>query len=123
MAGEMATTSRNILQRSELVLSIALLVLLVVFLVPLPTFLLDILLAFNLSATILVLLITLTVRQPLDFSTFPSLLLLLTLFRLALNVATTRLILLNGDAGEVVLRSVSSWSVAISWSAWSSSSS
>jgi len=95
--------SRNILQRSELVLSVALLGLLVVFIVPLPTFLLDILLAFNLTATILILLITLTVRQPLDFSTFPSILLLLTLFRLALNVATTRLILLNGNAGEIVL--------------------
>ena len=90
------------LRRSELILSVALLGLLVVFLVPLPTFLLDILLTFNLAATILVLLITLTVRQPLDFSTFPSLLLLLTLYRLALNVATTRLILLNGHAGEIV---------------------
>src|SRR5262245_5839258 len=103
MANETATTTpTSLLQRSELVLSLALLGLLVVFLVPLPTFLLDILLAFNLSATVLVLLITLTVRQPLEFSTFPSLLLLLTLFRLALNVATTRLILLNADAGEIV---------------------
>ena len=89
--------------RSELLLSIALLGLLVVFLVPLPPFLLDLLIAFNLSATILLLLITLTVRQPLDFSTFPSLLLLMTLYRLALNVATTRLVLLNGYAGEIVL--------------------
>jgi flagellar biosynthesis protein FlhA len=94
--------NRPLLARSELLLSFALLGLLIVFLVPLPTFLLDMLLAFNLSATILLLLITLTVRQPLDFSTFPSLLLLLTLFRLALNVATTRLILLNGNAGELV---------------------
>jgi len=90
------------LKRSELLLSVALLGLLVVFLVPLPPFLLDLLLAFNLSATVLLLLITLTVRQPLEFSTFPSLLLLLTLYRLALNVATTRLILLNGHAGEIV---------------------
>ena len=95
-------TTRPLFARSELMLSFALLGLLVVFLVPLPTFLLDLLLAFNLAATILLLLITLTVRQPLDFSTFPSLLLLLTLFRLALNVATTRLILLNANAGGVV---------------------
>ena len=94
--------NRSLLARSELMLSFALLGLLVVFLVPLPTLLLDLLLAFNLGATILVLLVTLTVRQPLDFSTFPSLLLLLTLYRLALNVATTRLILLNAHAGEVV---------------------
>jgi flagellar biosynthesis protein FlhA len=95
-------TARPILARSELVLSLSLLGLLIVFLVPLPTFLLSLLLAVNLAATILLLLITLTVRQPLDFSTFPSLLLLLTLYRLALNVATTRLILLNANAGGVV---------------------
>jgi flagellar biosynthesis protein FlhA len=91
-----------VLQRSEIILSLALLGLLVVFIVPLPTIVLDLLLAVSLSATILLMLITLTVKQPLEFSTFPSLLLLLTLYRLALNVATTRLILLNGDAGHIV---------------------
>ncbi len=90
------------LQRSELILAIALFGVLVVFLIPLPTLILDILLAINLSMTVLLLLITLTVRKPLEFSTFPSLLLLLTLYRLSLNVATTRLILLNGNAGEIV---------------------
>jgi flagellar biosynthesis protein FlhA len=103
MANEPTPIAGTVLQRSELLLSVALLGLLVVFLVPLPAILLDLLLAFNLSATILLLLITLTVHQPLDFSTFPSLLLLLTLYRLALNVATTRLVLLNGYAGEIVL--------------------
>jgi flagellar biosynthesis protein FlhA len=89
-------------QRSELVLSIALLGILVVLLVPLPTFVLDLLLSLNFSLTILLLLITLSARQALDFSVFPSLLLLLTLLRLSLNVATTRLILLNGNAGNIV---------------------
>jgi flagellar biosynthesis protein FlhA len=89
-------------QRSELILAIALLGLLVVMLVPLPPVLLDLLLAFNLALTILLILVTLSVKQPLDFSVFPSLLLLLTLFRLGLNVATTRLILLNGNAGMLV---------------------
>jgi flagellar biosynthesis protein FlhA len=103
MATEPKLSASTVLQRSELLLSVALLGLLVVFLVPLPTFLLDLLLAFNLAATILLLLITLTVRQPLEFSTFTSLLLLMTLYRLALNVATTRLILLNAYAGEIVL--------------------
>ncbi|MEO2088061.1 MAG: flagellar biosynthesis protein FlhA, partial [Gemmataceae bacterium] len=96
------TGTRTGLHRSEFILAVALLGLLVVFLVPLPTFLLDLLLAFNLSATVLLLLVTLTVRKPLDFSTFPSLLLLLTLYRLGLNVATTRLILLHGHAGDIV---------------------
>jgi flagellar biosynthesis protein FlhA len=97
------TTAGTLLQRSEMLLSLALLGLLVIFLVPLPTLLLDMLLALNLGATILLLLVTLTVRQPLEFSTFPSLLLLLTLYRLALNVASTRLILLHAYAGEIIL--------------------
>lgn len=75
---------------------------LVVLVVPLPTFLLDMFLAMNLASAILLLLITLNARRPLDVSVFPSLLLLMTLFRLALNVATTRLILLNGNAGKIV---------------------
>src|SRR5215204_414041 len=83
---------------SEVVLSMALMGLLAVFLVPLPTWLLDILLAFNLAATIMLLLVTLGVKQALEFSVFPSLLLLFTLFRLALNVATARLVLLQADA-------------------------
>ncbi len=89
-------------QRSELVLSVALLGVLVVLLVPLPPPLLDLLLALNLGMTILLLLVTLSATKALDFSVFPSLLLLLTLFRLALNVATTRLILLKGSAGHIV---------------------
>ena len=73
-----------------------------VLLVPLPPFLLDMLLTFNLGVTVLVLLVTLSAKQPLDFSVFPSLLLLMTLVRLSLNVATTRLILLKGSAGVLV---------------------
>jgi len=90
----------NLSQRSELVLSLAMLGVLVVLLVPLPAFLLDLLLGFNLAITVLLLLITLSATRPLDFSVFPSLLLLMTLFRLALNVATTRLVLLHGHQGE-----------------------
>lgn len=75
---------------------------LMVLVVPLPTFLLDMFLAMNLASAILLLLVTLSASRPLDVSVFPSLLLLMTLFRLALNVATTRLILLNGNAGKIV---------------------
>ena len=97
-----ADSNLSFAPRSELVLSVALLGVLVVLLVPLPPLLLDLLLALNLGLTILLLLITLSATQPLDFSVFPSLLLLMTLFRLALNVATTRLILLKGNAGDIV---------------------
>lgn len=86
----------------ETVLAVALLGVLAVLLVPLPTFLLDMLLAGNLGLSVLLMLITIGVTQPLEISVFPSLLLLLTLYRLSLNVATTRLILLDGDAGQLV---------------------
>lgn len=70
---------------------------------PLPSALVDVLLIFNIAASLLILLKTLYITEPLDFSTFPPLLLLVTLFRLALNISTTRLILgNNGDAGGVI---------------------
>lgn len=70
---------------------------------PLPTFLLDILLIINISLSIIILLITMNISDALDFSIFPSLLLITTLFRLGLNVSSTRLILSNGGfAGQVV---------------------
>ena len=89
-------------QRSELIFPLAVMAVLVVLIVPLPTALLDVLLTLNLSVTILLLLVTLGVGQPLELSVFPSALLLLTLGRLSLNVATTRLILLQADAGRIV---------------------
>ncbi|MBX3444717.1 MAG: FHIPEP family type III secretion protein [Planctomyces sp.] len=88
--------------QSEVLLAGGMLLVLVVMLVPLPPALLDMLLACNLGLSLLLLLITMSARQPLDLSVFPSLLLLLTLYRLSLNVATTRLILLDGDAGKIV---------------------
>ncbi len=92
----------NGLLQSETLLSMGMLVGLIVMLVPLPPALLDVLLAANLGTTTLLLLVTLSARRALELSVFPSLLLLLTLYRLSLNVATTRLILLNGDAGNIV---------------------
>ncbi len=102
----MATSSTNsnlsFAQRSETWLSVSFLMTLTLLIVPLPTFLLDIFLAMNLASAIMLLLVTLSAKRPLDVSVFPSLLLLMTLFRLSLNVATTRLILLDGDAGKIV---------------------
>jgi flagellar biosynthesis protein FlhA len=74
----------------------------VMMVVPLPTFLLDMLLATNITAALLVLLVSMFVKKPLDFAAFPSLLLIATLFRLALNISVTRLVLLHGYAGKVV---------------------
>jgi len=90
------------MKQSETLLSFGMIVGLVVMLVPLPQWLLDLLLAANLAATVLLLLVTLSAKRALELTVFPSLLLLLTLYRLSLNVATTRLILLEGDAGHIV---------------------
>lgn len=95
-------TIRSSLTTSETFLPIGLLGILVIMLIPLPGYALDLLLAGNLSITILLLLVTMGAKRALDLSVFPSLLLLLTLYRLSLNVATTRSILLNANAGKLV---------------------
>ncbi|MCI9443172.1 MAG: flagellar biosynthesis protein FlhA [Oscillospiraceae bacterium] len=84
-------------------IALAVVVIVLFIIIPLPTFLLDILLVLNISLSMLILVITMTVSDALDFSIFPSLLLITTLFRLGLNVSTTRAILgNNGDAGNVI---------------------
>src|SRR5437764_375664 len=68
--------------------------------IPLPAFLIDLLLALSISLALVILMVSMYTQQPLEFSTFPSVLLVVTLFRLALNVASTRLILLHGHEGS-----------------------
>src|SRR3954467_14773608 len=70
--------------------------------VPIPSLMLDMLLAVNITAALLIVLTSMYVTRPLDFSAFPSLLLVATLFRLALNISATRLVLLDGFAGHVI---------------------
>lgn len=72
---------------------------LVVLIIPLPTWFLDVLLATNITISLVILFTSLFLDRPLEFSAFPAILLITTLFRLSMNVATTRLILLNGDQG------------------------
>src|SRR5688572_12278108 len=73
----------------------------VMMVVPLPAMLLDVLIALNITGALLILLVSMFVTRPLDFSIFPSILLVATLFRLALNISATRLVLLDGYAGKV----------------------
>jgi flagellar biosynthesis protein FlhA len=80
-------------------LAFAVLGVLAILILPVPAVIMDVLLALNIGLSILMLLVSLGLRRPLDFSVFPSLLLIATLFRLGLNVATTRLILLHGGEG------------------------
>ncbi len=88
--------------QSDLVLVIAVVSILMILFMPIPSELLDFLLIANISLALLILLLTFYVEKPLQFSTFPSLLLIATLFRLSLNIAATRLILSDADAGEVI---------------------
>jgi len=81
------------------ILGIGVIGVLVIMIVPLPTFLLDLLLSFNITISIVILLMSMYVLRPLDLSSFPSILLTVTLLRLSLNVASTRLILLHGNEG------------------------
>jgi len=87
---------------SNIILAVGLVTVLATLLIPLPTPLLDILLACSISLAVAVLIITLSSKEALELSTFPSLLLFVTLFRLSLNVASTRLILLQGNAGKII---------------------
>jgi len=89
-------------ERSDLILAGVVLMILGVMLVPVPTAILDLLLIGNLGFALLVLSLTIYATRPLSFNTFPSVLLLATLLRLALNVATTRQILLTGYGGKVI---------------------
>jgi flagellar biosynthesis protein FlhA len=108
MASELSGTAGIVRRCQDLVLPVAIVTSVLVILVPLPTALLDVLLAGNITVAVIVLLTTIYVKTPLEFSIFPSMLLATTLARLVLNVATTRLILtraaLDGEeaAGGVV---------------------
>ncbi len=98
----LSTIRQNLTQVSLTSLSIPALVLLIVamLVLPLPAWLLDVLFTFNIAISLMVVLIAINTRKPLDFSSFPSVLLFATMLRLALNVASTRVILVKGHEGE-----------------------
>src|ERR1044071_1609048 len=87
------------IRKSDLGLAIGIMAILVVLILPLPTWLLDVSLAFSLSFAILILMTAVFIRKPLEFSSFPTILLITTMLRLALNLASTRLILGHGNEG------------------------
>lgn len=88
--------------QADILMALGLIGLIGMMLIPLPPFLLDLLLALNLTLSLTILLLSMYVARPLDFSVLPSLLLVTTLFRLALNISSTRLILLHASAGKVI---------------------
>ena len=96
------TTLQRLTKRSDIPFAVAVVGIIGILVLPVPTALLSILLAMNLSLAMIVLLVSLNTTEPLEFNTFPSLLLVTTLFRLGLNVATTRQILLYADGGAII---------------------
>ena len=90
-------------QFSDVILALGVVTIVIMMIIPMPPFLLDLLLALNITLSLTIVMISIYNVEPLQFSVFPSLLLVTTLFRLALNVSSTRLILLYGYAGEVIM--------------------
>lgn len=92
----------KILSNNDIVLAIGLVIIVVMMVIPIPSPMLDLLLTINISLAVVILLVCLYTQEPLDYSSFPTVLLIATLFRLGLNVSSTRLILLQGQAGNVI---------------------
>ncbi len=93
---------QRIARHRDLIIVLGVVGVLIVMIIPIPTMLMDMLLSLNLCIALMVLLVSMYNREALEFSVFPSLLLTVTLFRLSLNVGTTRLILSQADAGKVI---------------------
>ena len=95
--------SGNLIQRySDVLIAVAIVTIVIMMIIPLPTMVLDVLICLNITIALLVVMSAIYNVEALDLSVFPSLLLITTLFRLALNISSTRLILLDGFAGEVI---------------------
>ena len=102
IAGRPMGGTAGVLRRSDTLLAAGVVGVVGMMIIPLPPMLLDILIVLNLTLSLTILLVSLNVREPLEFGSFPPLLLLATLFRLGLNVSATRLILLEAHAGDVI---------------------
>ncbi len=93
---------QKVVRRNDLVLATLIVCIIFMMILPLPTWLIDALIASNMCLSAILLMVAMYLPNPLAFSSFPSVLLVTTLFRLAIGIATTRLILLNGDAGHII---------------------
>ncbi len=93
---------RLLMRQHDLLLALLIVAVIALMILPLPPFMLDTLIALNLSLSVILLMVSLYISSPLGLSTFPSLLLFTTLFRLSLNIAATRQILLHADAGDII---------------------
>jgi flagellar biosynthesis protein FlhA len=95
----LATKPRGELKANEMAVPIAVVAIVVALILPLPAVLLDFMIVIDIMLSVLVMMVAVYIRRPVDFNVFPTTLLLLTLYRLALNISSARLILLNGNSG------------------------
>jgi len=102
MKGEWGNRFRLVSNHADAVLAFGVVGLILLLILPVPPMLLDALLCLSIIFSVMVLLLTFYVEKPLDFSAFPSVLLFLTLFRLGLNISSTRMILTRGEAGDLI---------------------
>lgn len=102
LLGEPVTLGSIIQKYSDVIIAVTLVMIVIMMIIPLPTPLLDLLICLNITIALIVIMSAIYNEEALDLSVFPSLLLVTTLFRLALNISSTRLILINGYAGEVI---------------------
>lgn len=102
LQGESSTLGSFIQRYSDVIIALTLVMIVIMMIIPLPTALLDVLICLNITIALVVIMSAIYNEEALDLSVFPSLLLVTTLFRLALNISATRLILINADAGEVI---------------------
>lgn len=93
---------QNLMRSKDIVMALSLVILVGMLLIPLPAFLIDLAVALSIAASIGIVLLTMFIKQPMEFSVFPTVLLLITLFRLGINVSVSRLILLSGEAGQII---------------------
>ena len=97
-----STLLRRVAARQDLALIVLLILILFMIILPLPTWLLDVMIGTNMALSVLILIVSVYLTRPASFSTLPAILLFATLFRLAIGISTTRMILLQADAGRIV---------------------
>jgi flagellar biosynthesis protein FlhA len=95
----MGAMAASLKSKSDMLVAVSVVFVVMIMIVPLNSFFIDIFLSMSISISLLILFIAMYIKKPLDFSVFPSVLLIVTLFRLSLNIASTRLILVHGDEG------------------------
>jgi len=92
----------SLMKSGNLLFSVGMIAIIFILVLPLPTWMIDMLLSLSIASAVLVIMLISNIKKPTDFSVFPTLLLFITLFRLGLNIATTRAILTHGDAGNLI---------------------